>query len=179
MRTFVTYPRRAMSRILIDMLGRRLEAAYSRDPFHALRRNIESVHPDEWDLKPADWSIEVFGTSPELSICDLALHVGGPKYMYANRAFGDALLEWSDIKLPGSREIDVVLAWMDGAHQALAEALAALTDDSELEVERPAPWNQMMTRERLVSIVTNHDIYHSGEINRQRALIRGAKGWQR
>jgi len=27
--------------------------------------------------------------------------------------------------------------------------------------------------------VINHDLYHSGETNRQRALIRGADGWER
>jgi uncharacterized damage-inducible protein DinB len=30
-----------------------------------------------------------------------------------------------------------------------------------------------------VTIMINHDLYHSGEINRQRALIRGSDGWER
>ena len=165
-----------MTRIAIDLLSRRLEAAYRTDPFHALRKNIASVRPDEWDLRPAQWSVEEFGNDPELSFCDLVAHVAGPKFMYADRAFGDATLEWSDIK-PPSREMESMLAWLDEGHEAFAAALAALTDDSELEIERPAPWRLPMSRERLIGIAINHDLYHSGEINRQRAWLRGTSNW--
>ena len=168
-----------MTRTGIEFLSQRLEAAYRGDPFHAVRKNIASVRPDEWDVRPAKWTVEEFGTQPELSICDLALHVGGPKYMYADRAFGDASLEWGDIKPPESREMNVVLAWMDAGHRLLQDGLKALSDDEELSVQRQAPWRTPMTRMQLVALVINHDVYHSGEINRQRALIRGAEGWER
>jgi hypothetical protein len=36
-----------------------------------------------------------------------------------------------------------------------------------------------MKRRSLIALITNHDLYHAGEINRQRALLRGAKGWDR
>ena len=170
-----------MTRIAIDVLSRRLDAAYRADPFHALRRNVESVRPDEWDLKPARWTVEEFGTLPELSICDIIAHVAGAKFMYADRAFGDASLEWADIaaRLLAPREMTAMLAWLDEGHRALAEGLAALTDDEELAAERPAPWRLPMRRDQLIGIVTNHDLYHAGEINRQRTLIRGAESWDR
>jgi uncharacterized damage-inducible protein DinB len=168
-----------MTRIGVEFWGRRLDAAYRADPFHALRRNVESVRPDEWDVRPAEWSTEVFGTDPELSICDLTLHVAGAKFMYADRLFGAASLDWGDIAVPASREMTTVLAWLDEGHRELAAGLAALTDDDELAVERPAPWRLPLTREQLLTIVINHDLYHSGEINRQRALLRGAAGWDR
>jgi uncharacterized damage-inducible protein DinB len=167
-----------MARSAIEFTERRLAAAYRDDPFHSLRRNVESVNADEWDVRPAEWSVEEFGKQPELSICDLTAHVGGAKVMYADRIFGDARLEWGDIKLP-SRDIESMLRWLDEGHQALADGLAALRDDSELAEERPAPWRRPLSRERLLSIVVNHDLYHSGEINRQRALLRGATGWDR
>ena len=46
---------------------------------------------------------------------------------------------------------------------------------------RETPWRTpaRMRRDHLLTIVMNHDVYHSGEINRQRALIRGAQGWDR
>jgi hypothetical protein len=31
----------------------------------------------------------------------------------------------------------------------------------------------------MIGIVINHDLYHAGEINRQRDMIRGAEGWDR
>ncbi len=167
-----------MTRTAIDVLLRQMNAAYRDDPFHAFRKNLASVRPEEWDVRPSGWTVEEFGSQPELSIRELVLHVAGPKYMYADRAFGDATLEWEDIKLP-SLDTESVLAWLDEGHQKLVDGLAALHDDAELEVMRQAPWRTPMRREQLISIVINHDVYHSGEINRQRALIRGTEGWDR
>jgi hypothetical protein len=36
-----------------------------------------------------------------------------------------------------------------------------------------------MRRRALIALITNHDLYHAGEINRQRSLLRGAQGWDR
>jgi uncharacterized damage-inducible protein DinB len=168
-----------VTRTAIDHFVRRMEAAYRADPFHALRKNLESVSAAEWDVRPSEWSATEFGTQPELSICDLALHAGGAKYMYAERAFSAAMLEWSGIALPAARDMPTVLTWLDEGHRQLSSGLAALADDSELVAERPAPWRTRMSREQLLSIIINHDLYHSGEINRQRALLRGAGGWDR
>ena len=142
--------------LAIDLWTQRLEAAYRADPFHAFRRNVESVRIDEWNVAPAEWSVDEFGAQPELSICDLVAHVGGAKHMYADRAFGDASLEWADIELP-SREMGAMLAWLDEGHRRLADGLAALTDDVELQEERQAPWRLPLRRELLLGIVTNHD----------------------
>jgi hypothetical protein len=163
-----------MSRVGIEFWLRRLEAAYRTDPFHAFRKNLESVRPEEWDVKPAEWSVEEFGNQPELSICDLALHAGGAHFMYANKTFGDGSMEWGDIHAP-ERDMASVFAWLDEGHQLLADGLAALTEDAQLAEERH--FYRPVPRELLLGIVINHDLYHSGEINRQRALLRGATGW--
>jgi hypothetical protein len=155
-----------------------LEQAYRTDPWSALRKNLASVKPEEWDVRPSEWSTEEFGTQPELSVCDIALHTGA-KYMYADRAFGDASLEWDTIKGPPSRSIDDVLTWLDEAHRLMMDGLAELEDDAQLEDECQAPWRTPMKRRALIAIITNHDLYHSGEVNRQRALMRGASGWDR
>jgi len=42
-----------------------------------------------------------------------------------------------------------------------------------------APWRTPMKRRSLIAMITNHDLYHAGEVNRQRSLIRGATGWDR
>ena len=48
-----------MSRIAIETLERQVHAAYHSDPFHAFRKNVESVQPEEWDIRPVNWSTEV------------------------------------------------------------------------------------------------------------------------
>jgi hypothetical protein len=167
-----------MGRVAIDVIRTMLEQAYRTDPFSALRKNLASVKPEEWDVRPAEWSVDEFGTQPELSICDIALHTGA-KYMYADRAFGDASLEWDTIKPPPSRSMEDVLAWLDGAQQLMLDGLDALEDDAQLEDQRQAPWRTPMKRRSLIAMISNHDLYHAGEVNRQRALIRGANGWDR
>ena len=167
-----------MPRTEIEVLRRMADQAYRTDPWSALRKNLASVRPEEWDVRPAEWSVDEFGTQPELSICDIALHTGA-KYMYVDRAFGDAKLEWGDIPPPPSRSQDDVLAWLDGAHRLIMDGLASLEDDAQLDEQRQAPWRTPMFRRSLIAIITNHDLYHAGEINRQRALLRGAQGWDR
>jgi uncharacterized damage-inducible protein DinB len=167
-----------MARTEIDVITRMLEQAYRTDPFSALRKNIASVRPEEWDVRPAEWSVEEFGTQPALSICDIALHTGA-KYMYADRAFGDATLEWETIAPPRSRSMEDVLAWLDEAQRLMLDGLASLDDDARLDDERQAPWRTPMKRRSLIAMISNHDLYHAGEINRQRALLRGATGWDR
>ncbi len=168
-----------MARIVIETLLRQLNAAYRTDPFCALRRNVESVRPEEWDIRPATWQVAEFGADPELSIGDMVAHIAGAKFMYADCAFGGASLEWTDIALPPTRDMTSMLAWLDEGHRAFADGLAALQDDAELAAERPVPWRIPMRRDQLISIIISHDLYHSGEINRQRSLIRGAEGWAR
>jgi len=166
-----------MARARIETLLDMMEVAYRGDPFSSLRKNLQGITPEEWTTRPATWSKAEFGDDPELSICQLVLHIGGPKRMYANRAFGDATLQWHTLPLPAAFDMEPVLAWLDEGHRILHDGLAALADDSELAVERIAHWGAPMPRERFVTIMISHDLYHSGEINRQRALIRGAQGW--
>lgn len=168
-----------MPRVLIDHYAATFEAAYRTDRFHAFRINLDSATPEEWDIRPADWSRNEFGDHPELTICDLAFHVGGGLVMYANRAFGDATLGWGDIATAPSREKPAVLAWLDDVQAAFAAGIAALRDDAELSELRPAPWGTPMSRAQLIGLMPNHLIYHSGEVNRQRALLRGSSGWDR
>jgi hypothetical protein len=169
-----------MGRTAIETLLHMMDVAYRADPFSALRRNVESVRPDEWHIRPAKWATDEFGTWPELSICDVVLHVAGAKHMYASCAFADAPISMDDLK-PPALDMPAVLSWLDDGHRRLVDGLAALGDDIELMEERPAPWGQAykMQRQLLITMMISHDLYHSGEVNRQRALIRGAEGWDR
>jgi len=166
-----------MPRAALETMSAALEAAYRGDRFHALLRNLEDVRDDEWERRPANHSTEVFGTKPELSIADLVAHVGGAKLMWTNHSFGDTTLTWPDAA-PPARDRASMLAWLEDAHAGFAAAVAALEDDAELRAERMAHWGRPLPTSQIISIVINHDLYHSGEINRQRTLIRGADGWE-
>ncbi len=167
-----------MSRAALDTMLQALDAAYRADRFHSLLGNLSDVRDDEWDVRPANHSVEVFGTSPELSIADIIRHVGAAKLMWDNHAFGDASLTWPDAQ-PPAPERESILEWLDAAHEGFVAAVTALADDSELEADRRAHWGRPLATRHIISMVINHDLYHSGEVNRQRALIRGADGWDR
>ena len=154
-----------------------LDAAYRSDRYQSLLANLSDVLDDEWDTRPANHSVDVFGTMPELSISDIVRHVGAAKLMYANHAFGDASLDWPSTD-PPSTDRAAIMSWLDGAHRAFVDTVTALGDDAELDVEHPIHSGRRLPTIRIVSIIINHDLYHSGEINRQRALIRGADGWE-
>lgn len=165
-----------MTKAVLDSLERALEAAYRGDRWHALLGNLESVTADEWGATPARHSIEVFGTDPELSIADIVCHVAAAKFMWGHHAFGEGTKTWGDFH-PGSADRDGIIAWLDEGHRAFVAGVHALADDSELAVDRRTHWGRPLPTERIIQIVINHDLYHAGEINRQRGLIRGAEGW--
>jgi hypothetical protein len=168
-----------MGRSGIEALASLLEASWRSDPFHAFRTNLASVADSEWDVKPAGHSVDVFGTQPELSIAEIALHVGGGLRMWEDRAFGNGTLEWDQVRGPSQRDRATVEAWLDDLHASFATRLNALEDDSQLLQERQAPGGRRIPVGHMVTLMINHPVYHAGEINRQRALIRGADGWTR
>lgn len=164
-----------MSRIVIDTLSAAFERGYRGDHFHSLRSNLTGVTEREWDARLAQHSVEVPGNRPDPSIADLVRHVGGAIVMYTDRAFGPAAIEWQDVPQP---ELDVagMLAWLDEVHGAFAAGLATLADDAQLAEERPGPSRERrMSVEQLVWLMINHDLYHAGEINRQRELVVGTE----
>jgi uncharacterized damage-inducible protein DinB len=167
-----------MARTQIELLAGALEAAYRSDRWHALLNNLAPVTDSEWDIRPSDYSVDVFGSQPELSIGDLARHVAGAFVMYGNRAFGDGTMTWERIQAPGFDKT-ATLAWLDEGYRGLAAGLAALADDSSLDELKTAHWGEPTPVRRFIAIMTNHMLYHAGEINRQLSLIRGATGWQR
>jgi hypothetical protein len=167
-----------VGKAVIAELSRALDLAYRKDRFHALRRNLADVRDDEFAVEPGDHSVEVFGSQPELSVRDLVLHVGGAKVMYGNRAFGDGTMHWGGITIPDLQR-PAVEEWLEAAHEVFATGLAGLDDDDRLEEPRTTPWGTQMRLGDMVRLVISHDLYHSGELNRQRSLIRGATGWKR
>lgn len=166
-----------MSRIAIETMLTAFDVAYRSDRFHALLVNLQDVRPGEWDARPAAYSVEVFGEYPELSIADLVLHVSGALRMWTNQAFADGSLNWQTAASGAPRDMPALLAYLDAACLAFEDAIHSLPSDEELLRLRSAPGGTPVPTHRIISVMTNHVLYHSGEINRQRSLLRGAEGW--
>lgn len=149
-----------MARTELDSLLTALDLAYRGDRFHSLVGNLEDVSDEEWAAVPGEHSVEVFGTAPHLSIADVVGHVGAGKLMWENHPFGDGSLTW-EVVGPGSRDRGEVMAWLDEAHERFVGSVEALGDDAELGVERMAHWRQPLETRRIITVVVNHDLYHS------------------
>ena len=139
---------------------------------HSLLDNLASVLDESWDLLPQ---------GARRSIREIVKHVGLFKYMYANHAFRGATLGYSDPPAtPPSERLasrHAATDWLREAHTYLVGAFGELADDSELDVPRKAHWGDYLPTYSLMVIMLEHDLYHAGEINRTRALLRNDDGW--
>jgi uncharacterized damage-inducible protein DinB len=139
----------------------------------ALMPNLRSVPDDAWHRLPP---------GAARSIESIAIHVGACKIMYANYAFGDGSLEFATPAVEpwaeGESEMADVLPWLEGAQQALVDHVAALADDLQLDVPRPANWGELRPTRWLIAALITHDAYHAGEINHLRSLMGGDDRWR-
>jgi uncharacterized damage-inducible protein DinB len=139
----------------------------------ALMPNLRSVPDTAWHATPDGLS---------RSIESIAVHVGTCKIMYANHAFGDASLRFDMPAVepwrPGEAEMAEVLPWLEAAHQALVDHVAALADDAELDAPRRANWGELRPTRWLIAAMVTHDAYHAGEINHLRSLMSDDDRWR-
>jgi uncharacterized damage-inducible protein DinB len=134
--------------------------------WHSLLRNLGSVPAEAWRWAPP---------GGVRSVRDLAQHVGACKYMCANHTFGDATFNWEDPLVVGDGALanaDSAIAWLREGQERLRRALAGL-DDAELARPRPTYWGMPRETWWTLSVMIQHDLYHSGEINHVRALFQG------
>jgi uncharacterized damage-inducible protein DinB len=163
-----------MIRATLDAMIRAFDVAYRHDRYHGLKVNLEDIRPEEWLAEPVKAGVVAFGTGTALSIAQVTAHAGAIKRMYLNHPFGDRTLAW-EMAVPPSMEQAAVLEWLEEGHLALLATLEELSGDADLLVERHMPRGRLVPTHEIITLVTNHDLYHSGEINRQRSLLRGAE----
>lgn len=147
--------------------------AFERHPLLSILANLRDLREEDWTAVPPGGG---------RSIADILEHVGWSKWMYENYAFGDAAMRGDQPPLiptngARSRPREELVAWMTEGHRRWVESLKALTDDSELDVERMTNWGQPLPTRALIHIVIGHDFYHAGEINHIRALLQGTDRW--
>ncbi len=128
---------------------------------------MEAVGPEDWTWLPPGGG---------RTILEIANHVAGALFMFENHAFGDGALTWEDSRWRQQRSIEEMTAWLREAHGAFREHVAKLSDDQLLEPRR-THWGELRETRRIIASMTEHGVYHAGEINLIRALHQGDDKW--
>lgn len=132
--------------------------------FEDLLATIEPVdEPLSWAVVPMKEG-EYLNTNG--SILTMIQHVAGCKLMYASAAFTGGEIRWREC---AERYEAIGSNWaksvedLKEAHQYWMASWANLTPD-QLEDERENIRGKLRPAWKLIQIVTNHDMYHSGQI---------------
>jgi uncharacterized damage-inducible protein DinB len=139
----------------------------------ALLPNLRSVPDDAWHEIPDGLS---------RSIEAIAVHVGACKVMYDDYAFGTASLRFATPEVEpwpaGQAEMNDVLPWLETSHARLADHVADLGDDGELDALRLTNWGEQRPTRWIIAAMITHDAYHAGEINHLRSLLGPDDRWR-
>jgi uncharacterized damage-inducible protein DinB len=139
----------------------------------ALLQNLATVEPVAWRALPA---------GAARSIEAIALHVGACKVMYDDYAFGAGTLRFDQPAVQpwaeGEAPFDETIHWLERAHRALVDHVAALADDAELERDRLTNWGEPRPTRWIIATMITHDAYHAGEINHLRSMLGMDDRWR-
>jgi hypothetical protein len=153
-----------MSRTGIEQYVFMLDQAFDAPGgWHSLLKNIEPVRGDDWD-----W----VAPGGKRTIRQIAGHCGAI-YMWENHVFGDGSMKWDTIPAPADLRVPSILAWVRAGVSKFRAGIESLAHDDELVRPRKAPQGMMMETRWCISIMIQHLLYHSGEINHIRAMRQG------
>jgi hypothetical protein len=148
------------------------EPGVTADESQALLQNLMSVPEEVWRELPR---------GAARSIESIVLHVGSCKVMYADYAFHDGTLDWSDARVQpwpeGAAPMGDAIDWLVEVQGGLVADVAGLTDDGELERPRRTNWGEEWRTRTIIGAMITHDAYHAGEINHLRSLIGDDDRW--
>jgi hypothetical protein len=155
-------------------LQQRLEEAFRGSRYHSFMASLKGVSEEA-----ARWTPPHYRGFPHMtgSILNLAFHTGGDKSVLISHSFGDASVSWEQVtarfeSLGGDLTAAKRLA--EEGHAKVLETLASLTD-ADLDAVRPYYGGKRLTAYEVFTIITEHDLYHAGQINYVRCLIEGIK----
>ena len=168
-----------MSRAGIDALLYLMDEAFlgpgieESNESQALMPNLATVDEAAWRALPPGGA---------RSIEAIALHVGACKVMYDDYAFGAGSRSWDTPEVQpwpeGAAPMPETLAWLRDAHRQLADHVAGLADDEELDRPRRANWGEDRPTRWLIAAMITHDAYHAGEINHLRSILGPDDRWR-
>lgn len=90
----------------VDLLLTLLDRAFAGEEWHSLLSSLRTTRHEDWDWVPE---------AGQRSIRQI-VDVGGRKFMYTNRAFGDKRLRWDDLVVAGVGKAGESLARDPVAH---------------------------------------------------------------
>jgi len=158
--------------LLLYMMDRTFTSDTSFGTWHSFLINLGDVRDDDWLWVPEGGVRSIF---------EIVQHAGEVTYDYDSQVFGDGSMHWDK---PGSVPTiepttprDEVVRWLSGGHQRFRDHVAALADDSALQVLRSDPWGTQHETRWLITQVIQHDLYHIGELNHLRALHQQNDEW--
>ncbi len=166
-------PNNHASRTAIDTLVWLLEDAFEGDSEHSLMANLKGLEADDWTA--------LFPGAGR-TIAEILEHVGWCKWMYEDYAFGAGTLRGDQppVLPPNgarSRPAHELLAWLAEGHRRWVASVRALAADTELDRDRLTNWGQYLPTRVIIRIMLHHDVYHAGEINHLRCLLKGTDRW--
>jgi uncharacterized damage-inducible protein DinB len=119
------------------------------------------------------------------SILGILKHTAGWSRVYWSYAFEESPRHWAKTDWPRGlidtidttqEYLNEIVAWLDASYRGWASSLSAQPDE---EFERPhrCHWGETMPLWDIVSIISHHWRYHTGEINALLSIIRG-QAWE-
>jgi uncharacterized damage-inducible protein DinB len=151
----------------LQQLLRYVDEAYNRKSWHGtnLRGSVRGLTAEQARWRPAEG---------RHNIHELVVHAAYWKYAVANRLLrgrrGEFALKGSNWfeRGGGDREWPDDVALMDRVHRELRAVIAARGGDG---LDRPLP-RSTMTPSALIMGIAAHDIYHAGQIQLIKKLLR-------
>jgi len=102
--------------------------------------------------------------------------------MYADYAFRDGRLNWSDTEVQpwpeGEAPMPETIDWLVTVHNRLVDHVRDLPDDAELDRPRPTNWGDEWRTRSIIGAMIAHDAHHAGEISHLRSMLGTDDGWQ-
>lgn len=119
------------------------------------------------------------------SILGIAKHAAAWSHVYHSYAFDKQPRHWQAIGWPGGLRdtiqktqsyLDEIVAWAHASFDAWEHSLQPLSDGAFDEPYR-CHWGATMPLFDLVTVLTNHWVFHTGELNAVLSIIR-AEAWE-
>ena len=112
-------------------------------------------------------------------------HIAGWSHVYRSFAFDQQPKHWLRIDWPrGLRDtvvksqayVDEIIAWSGDAHRLWLQSVADL-NDADIDTPRRLHWGDSAPLFVIVGMISNHHVYHAGEINQLLSIYKG-EAWE-
>ena len=119
------------------------------------------------------------------SVLGTLKHAAGWSHVYYSYAFEEEPRHWAETCWPyGLRDrilksteyLEAVINWFTEAHFKWMGSLKEIVDE-EIETLHKLHWGEEVPLYRIVTIITQHHVYHAGELNQVLSICRG-EAWE-